>query len=220
MNCDEAMALLSAELDGMLSETEQAALDAHLRTCEACRTLRAELQTAESALLSAQEEAPEALHTRVMDAVHQEKAAKRKERRRWLYVGAAAAAALALAIFSAAGLMQTPLPKNARPAVSMVGALQKQPAKQTLRGSETAQALAEQNGCPVLVVWTNETITDLPGTPDGYTEDGAAIYTADFETLRTLDARTGRHMELCDPDGQYRPDADPAAPALVLVYPE
>ena len=37
MNCDKTLELLSAELDGRLSETEHAELQAHLDKCADCR---------------------------------------------------------------------------------------------------------------------------------------------------------------------------------------
>src|SRR5262245_7042908 len=37
MDCDQALALLSARLDGELDAADAAALDAHLRDCPGCR---------------------------------------------------------------------------------------------------------------------------------------------------------------------------------------
>lgn len=218
MNCEEAMTLLSAELDGMLSETEQAGLNRHLETCESCRRLQKELREAENSFRAAQEEAPAELHTRVMSAVRKEKAAKRKELRRWWYVGAAAAAALAVAILSAVGLMQTPIPANITPAVSIFGAFKGAEISPPLTDSPVALHYAVQEDCPVLLIWTDEEIPELPETPEEMTEDGAAVYRIDFGTLRSLDKQSGRHMEFCDPNGKYHPDASADDPAVLLVY--
>jgi anti-sigma factor RsiW len=43
MTCDHAGELISARLDGELSEFEDAALDRHLESCPACRTTASEL---------------------------------------------------------------------------------------------------------------------------------------------------------------------------------
>ena len=37
MNCEKALELMSAELDGALAEEEAAALQTHLEACPACR---------------------------------------------------------------------------------------------------------------------------------------------------------------------------------------
>jgi len=48
MDCDEALILLSAQLDGELSGFEQRALQDHLEGCTSCRTASEELQTLQS----------------------------------------------------------------------------------------------------------------------------------------------------------------------------
>ena len=45
LTCEQALELISAQLDGALTAEEAGALDEHLAQCPACRALRADLST-------------------------------------------------------------------------------------------------------------------------------------------------------------------------------
>lgn len=104
-NCEQIAPLLSAYVDGELTEEERAEVLAHLDACETCRA-RLEEWMAMHAAFDAWEEAdvPEGFAAGVMDAVHAEKAAakpragSRRRVRRWLSLAACAAVALLTAV--------------------------------------------------------------------------------------------------------------------------
>ena len=50
MNCDKTLELLSAELDGRLSEAEHAELQAHLDECADCRRVYGTLRDVDAML--------------------------------------------------------------------------------------------------------------------------------------------------------------------------
>lgn len=137
-NCGYFEELISAELDGELSEAEKEALRAHLETCDACRAYREALRAVSGT--EADLPAPPAdLTGRIMDAVRREAEAKKKPKvipfRRYLRAGAlAAAAALVLwAGFRVAG------PKGAAKTASSAPA-----AAMSMMASDTAPAEAEE----------------------------------------------------------------------------
>lgn len=66
MNCNEALELLSAALDGELSPAQQAQLDQHLALCPTCRALQAELLGLEEALGTLDVPAPAGLKDQIM----------------------------------------------------------------------------------------------------------------------------------------------------------
>ena len=66
MNCDKTLELLSAELDGKLSEAEHAELQAHLDECADCRRVYGTLRDVDAMLPETQLEPPKALHDAVM----------------------------------------------------------------------------------------------------------------------------------------------------------
>ena len=45
-DCDKALELISAHIDGALTDAEEARLTQHLNTCPACRALLADLEEA------------------------------------------------------------------------------------------------------------------------------------------------------------------------------
>lgn len=112
-NCEEALERISAELDGALPPEEQTALDEHLRSCAACRALRAELAGLHAALPVLDEiPAPEGFADSVMRAVSesaQEPAdnvipfSKKTRRSPWKGWTAAAAAFAVVVLGIAAG---------------------------------------------------------------------------------------------------------------------
>ena len=107
MNCDKTLELLSAELDGRLSETEHAELQAHLDECADCRRVYGTLRDVDAMLPETQLEPPKALHDAVMREVRAD-AAKRQQKKRWVpvaVIGVAAAAAFVLGSF---GLIEMP----------------------------------------------------------------------------------------------------------------
>ena len=102
-NCEEFAPLLSAFVDGELTEEERAEVLAHVSECEECRRLLGELTALHAALGELEnEDVPEGFTESVMAAVRAEKAAKKpqaKKRsawRRWMPM-AACAAIIALA---------------------------------------------------------------------------------------------------------------------------
>ena len=70
MTCEEAALLLSARLDGELTESEEGALTDHLAQCPECRAIAAQLEELRSAMAGMQDiSAPADFTRRVMDSL-------------------------------------------------------------------------------------------------------------------------------------------------------
>ena len=99
-DCDSALELISAGLDGALTPEENDWLEKHLEHCPACRALDADLASLHQLLPTLAPEPPAELKERIMDAVRAEKtvpfpAPGQKKPRRWkAWVSVAAVAAL------------------------------------------------------------------------------------------------------------------------------
>lgn len=99
-DCDRALELISAGLDGALTPEEKDWLEKHLEHCPACRALDADLASLHQLLPTLALEPPAELKERIMDAVRAEKtvpfpAPGQKKPRRWkAWVSVAAVAAL------------------------------------------------------------------------------------------------------------------------------
>ena len=94
MKCEEALLMISGHLDQMNTPEEEAALQAHLSSCEACRAVLRAYEEVDNDLTSMQEKAPADLCGKVMAQIKKEN--RKKRFRPW--VGIAVAAALTLVI--------------------------------------------------------------------------------------------------------------------------
>ena len=86
LTCEQALELISAQLDGALTAGEAGALDEHLAQCPACRALRADLSTLHQLLPTLAEEPPAGLKDNIMKAVYASKCTPfhtRKRQWRW-----------------------------------------------------------------------------------------------------------------------------------------
>lgn len=181
MTCDKALEWMSAALDGALTMEEAAALQAHLDACPECRAANAQLRGMDAFLKEAEYEPPAALHTDIMRAVRQEKAASR--RRFWAPAGLIAAAAALVLLAGSRGLIDLPgFSDRAQAANNAHGAVETVMPGQTL--AQRAQTLAGERGAPVL------TLTSLPAalTDEPYEtlETGEKLYETDGKTLKAL----------------------------------
>lgn len=181
MTCDKALELMSAALDGALTTEEAAALQAHLDACPECRAADAQLRGMDAFLKEAAYEPPAALHTDIMRAVRQEKAAS--SRRFWAPAGLIAAAAALVLLAGSRGLIDLPgFSDRAQASNSAHGAVETVMPGQTL--AQRAQTLAGERGAPVL------TLTSLPAVlqdaPYETLKTGEILYETDGKTLRSL----------------------------------
>lgn len=104
MNCGNYLELLSARMDGALSESEERELEAHLETCPACRAAAAQLAALQSSFAELEDvPAPEDFTRNVMDRVREEKQAIPLFRspRFKVLAGLAACAAIAVGLYGA-----------------------------------------------------------------------------------------------------------------------
>lgn len=102
VNCDKYVELLSARLDGALSEPEERELEAHLASCPACRAASAQLAALRPAFSELEDlPAPEGLTQDVMDRIRAENKIVPLFRRPWFkaMAGLAACAALAVGLY-------------------------------------------------------------------------------------------------------------------------
>ena len=93
ITCNEALELLSVQLDGAITIEEQTALQEHLAACPECRRIQSELKMAEEALPELQQEPPKLLHDTVMREIRRETRRKKERKTLLRFVGAMAAAA-------------------------------------------------------------------------------------------------------------------------------
>ena len=107
MNCEAYFELISGHVDGQNDPAQEAALQAHLSVCPACRETLALLSGLETQTAALQSEAPPALKPRVMEAIRKESA--KQKRRRWLGPGAGLGAiAAVLALLLGTGVIRLP----------------------------------------------------------------------------------------------------------------
>ena len=96
MTCEEALLLISGQLDGVNTAEETAQLRRHLDTCPECRRVMETLEELDSDIAALSVEPPADLKDRVMDAIRAE--AKPRRKHRWVPVAMAAALVLAVGV--------------------------------------------------------------------------------------------------------------------------
>ena len=202
MNCDKTLELLSAELDGRLSDAEHAELQAHLDECADCRRVYGTLRDVDAMLPETQLEPPKALHDAVMREVRAD-AAKRQQKKRWVpvaVIGVAAAAAFVLGSF---GLIEMPGFSNRNQSSASLHKI--------VDTSEAAAQYARDNACAVLAIWDCASLPELADS-NGRLSDGGWVYPVDAETLETL---LERYRDVY-PMESYAPDGAAKTAAIVL----
>ena len=108
-DCEQALALLSARLDGPLSPQEEQLLQAHLAACAACGAAAIELETLHGLMPQLLEEVPQGFHQRLMEKIAREQVlpfpAPQVKKQPWGAWGATAAV-VALVIWGGGSLLQ------------------------------------------------------------------------------------------------------------------
>lgn len=174
--CEHWEELLSARLDGPLTQEEARQLEDHLAACPRCRQYARELEETQKALQAWAAEPPPAVAAAILDAVRKEPRPAKRPRRAWMSL--AAAAVLALVIW---GAVQLPgLGKSAESAAASDSAVMEQG---PMEDSEGNQKTNEE--------YSQESASAAPeASPSVLTQDQAEELLKDF-----LD-REGRDLTL------------------------
>ena len=172
MDCEKALELMSAELDGMCTEQERAALQAHLEACADCRETYRQLHALDEALQDAELEPPQALHDNVMQQIRKE---KKPARRVWLPAAAIAAAAALVLLAGQAGILSLPGFDRENSVTVNVGSAA-EAGEPDPAAAEEAAALSAETQLDVLLLWGQGTPAELRATPYETTKTGARLY--------------------------------------------
>lgn len=106
LSCDDALELISAKLDGPLSEEEAARLEEHLSACPACRALADDLGTLHMELPGLAAQPPAGLKQGVMERIRAAKVTPfQGQRRQWRWRSLAFLAAVLAIVVIGAGTM-------------------------------------------------------------------------------------------------------------------
>ena len=181
MDCEKALELMSAELDGMCTEQERAALQAHLEACADCRETYGQLRALDEALQDAELEPPQALHDNVMQQIRKE---KKPARRVWLPAAAIAAAAALVLLAGQAGILSLPGFDRENSVTVNVGSaaeriferIEPEAGEPDPAAAEEAAALSAETQLDVLLLWGQGTPAELRATPYETTKTGARLY--------------------------------------------
>ena len=154
MDCEKALELMSAELDGMCTEQERAALQAHLEACADCRETYRQLRALDEALQDAELEPPQALHDNVMRLAGQ------------------------------AGILSLPGFDRENSVTVNVGSaaeriferIEPEAGEPDPAAAEEAAALSAETQLDVLLLWGQGTPAELRATPYETTKTGARLY--------------------------------------------
>ena len=170
MDCEKALELMSAELDGMCTEQERAALQAHLEACADCRETYRQLHALD-----------EALHDNVMQQIRKE---KKPARRVWLPAAAIAAAAALVLLAGQAAILSLPGFDRENSVTVNVGSaaeriferIEPEAGEPDPAAAEEAAALSAETQLDVLLLWGQGTPAELRATPYETTKTGARLY--------------------------------------------
>lgn len=182
--CEHWEELLSARLDGPLTQEEARQLEDHLAACPRCRQYARELEETQSALRDWGAEPPPAVTEAILNAVRKEPRPAKGPRRAWMSL--AAAAVLALVIW---GAVQLPgLGESAESAAASDSAVMEQGPMEDSEGNQkpieeysqesasaapeaSAPALTQDQAEGLLQDWLDQEGRELTLTPKGFSEE-------------------------------------------------
>lgn len=214
-DCDRALELISAGLDGALTPEEKDWLEKHLEHCPACRALDADLASLHQLLPTLAPEPPAELKERIMDAVRAEKtvpfpAREQKKPRRWkAWVSVAAVAALVF-LGGRAALPALNSGGTSMPATADAPAGTELPAADAAQAPEAALQEAPAAEVPASKAPSAETpAAQAPSAeqPSGGTSSAEA---ASPRAGSKTSGRTGSTERTAEPGGTAQPKTDTA----------
>ena len=214
-DCDRALELISAGLDGVLTPEEKDWLEKHLEHCPACRALDADLASLHQLLPTLAPEPPAELKERIMDAVRAEKtvpfpAREQKKPRRWkAWVSVAAVAALVF-LGGRAALPALNSGGTSMPATADAPAGTELPAADAAQAPEAALQEAPATEVPASKAPSAETpAAQAPSAeqPSGGTSSAEA---ASPRAGSKTSGRTGSTERTAEPGGTAQPKTDTA----------
>lgn len=195
MTCEEALLLISGQIDEANTEEEAAQLREHLENCQECRELLETFQKINADILELKEEAPDDLCAGVMAAVRKETRVKRRKHRAWMNVAAAVfVTVVGVSVIAAPFVVKEEAPAaetmSMRSVTDAVNAQKAATASLPVEGSRaissyactadaageilSPQELADQRGVPVAVV--PELYSELETCEVEQLEDGTLLY--------------------------------------------
>ncbi len=198
MDCNEALALLSGRLDGENTPEEEARLDAHLKTCPACRAAWEDYRSIGALTASLAVEPPEALARGVMESVRHP-----RKKRRFVFGGGTLAAAAVIALLAAVYAPSRETVPAGRSTLPVETETAMEPVEQQARSAEARFEAADP--IPELLIQDDpeapaaETVPAFSGLT-AVTVDGGPCYYVDAATARQLAAACAAY-ELTIPDG-------------------
>ena len=186
ITCEQALELLSAQLDGAITIEEQAALEAHLNECPECCRIQSELRMVDEALPDLQQEPPKLLRDTVMREIRRETRQKKERKPLLRFIGAMAAAAALLAVLAGMKLVSLPGFDHGEAAVSMGESLFPKDSS----AKEYARELSRTTGCRVLLI-EHCSPEELPGTFEQL-ENGIFLQELTEQVLDRIEADSSR----------------------------
>ena len=211
MNCEKALELISAELDGELTQQERAELQAHLDACPDCRETYAQLHELDAALQESELEPPAALHDGVMQTIRRE---KKRRRPAWLPAAAIAVAAALALLAGRAGIIALPgFGGDGALANDASHAAQSVLKGQTQDDAARVQALADEYGAAVMILRNAGTPEALAGMEYQTLADGGRLYAVTQTVYQQLQGRYA-DAEMTAPQTETHNDT-----AYVLLIP-
>lgn len=206
MDCEAYLLLLSGHLDRMNSSEEEAALQAHLNTCESCRA-RLEEMKRNDALLSLTPEPPADLTQRIMAQVRTSQTSAGRKRRFLRWTASAGAAAAVLALVFIGGRMLNP----GTDAAVVFDQRAEVSASAAPLSTEADEAYFEEETAWIDYALVEETHTELAASPDvsdGEPNDKTFSYRSPVQGM-TFPQPFALVMEAAAEDLELPPELEP-----------
>lgn len=160
--CEHWEELLSARLDGPLTQEEARQLEDHLAACPRCRQYARELEETQKALQAWAAEPPPAVAEAILDAVRKAPRPAKRPRRAWMSLAAAADSAV---------MEQGPMEDSG---ASLYTNEEYSQESSSAEPEATLSALTQDQAEELLKDFLNREGRDLTLTPKGFSEDGTA----------------------------------------------
>ena len=207
MTCETALLYISGHIDGVNTEEEELALQAHLSGCAECRAVLAAFAEAEAGLQELEVRPPEGFAKGVMYRIGQQTGTEKKSRFRFFGPGTAIGAVAAiLVLMLGTGLIKLPTHKTASPEAAADEAMPAETfaaygyaeaAPEAAEAPAPAEAAPEYGGVNSGDYWAEEKLTvGRPETPEAYASTATKAAAADEGPIPT-EPWPADAMELC-----------------------